>query len=292
MRSIVTGVENAEASVRILERSLAEAESSHRPLRVVTAWSSPTRIGDMSSLGYAGTYIDTGDLAQAAKSRVDELLEKALSARRSDRPVVASAEAYSGDPGRVLVEQACDAQLLVVGGRGHGAVVSALFGSATSYVVHHAPCPVMVIPGTTAPGPFLRVIVGVDGTECSRSALRWALDAAARHQCPLTAVHASHTLTTPGLDTLSSGNDEIHDWLRDEIAVAIPDTREVKVFSEVVSGPASNALLAKAGPDDLLVVGSRGRGGFVDLVLGSVATQCIAHARGAVVVVHEGGERL
>jgi nucleotide-binding universal stress UspA family protein len=77
-----------------------------------------------------------------------------------------------------------------------------------------------------------------------------------------------------------------------DVSAVLPTPGAVAITSEVIEGPATRVLLETAGPDDLLVVGSRGRGGFADLVLGSVATQCAMHSRGPVVVVRAQQERL
>ena len=293
MRDIVTGVQGAEAAVRVLERALSEAETTHLTLRVLTAWSTPPMVGDLGGLGYGAGYIPPTVSTRCAQELVDTLLDKALHERHSGLPVVTATETRAGDPGRVLVEASQDAALLVVGGRGHGALASALLGSTTGYVLHHAHCPVMVVPDRAAPGPLRRVVVGLDGAGCSRSALRWGLDAAARHGCPLHVLHAINVLPIPGPNVLYPDYDMAsRSWLKGEVAQVLTDHADVEVTQDVVEGPASRVLLDEAGPDDLLVVGSRGRGGFADLVLGSVATQCTAHARGAVVVVREHEERL
>lgn len=293
MRDIVTGVQSPEAAVRVLERALSESETSHQPLRVVTAWSSPPIYGDMAGVGYAGSYLAPAESSRGAKALVEGLLDKALHERHSELPVVATTEDHAGDPGRVLVQASEDAALVVVGGRSHGAIAAALLGSATGYVAHHARCPVMVVPACAAPGPFLRVIVGVDGEGSSRAALHWGLDAAARHHCPLVVVHATNVLPIPGVSTVYPDYEvAARAWVQDEIDSTLPDHRDVSVTCEIIEGQAARVLLAKAGPDDLLVIGSRGRGGFLDLVLGSVTTQCTGHARGAVVIVREGQERL
>jgi nucleotide-binding universal stress UspA family protein len=290
MRDIITGVQGAAASVRVLERALSEAETTQRPLRVLTAWSPPPMLG---GLGYTGVYIPPDVSSTSAQDLVDTLLEKALHERHSPLPVTTSTMTRMGDAGRVLVAAGKDSGLLVVGGRGHGAVASALLGSTTGYVVHHAHCPVMVVPDRAAPGPLLRVVVGFDGEGCSRSALRWGLDAAARHRCPLQVVHATNIVPIPGPNELYPDYETAtRNWLEREVDEVLTDRRDVEVTLEVVEGPAARVLLGEAGPDDLLAVGSRGRGGFVDLVLGSVATQCTTHARGAVVVIRENEERL
>jgi nucleotide-binding universal stress UspA family protein len=293
MRDIVTGVQGAEAAVRVLERALSEAETTHRTLRVLTVWSTPPMVGDLGGLGYGAEYVSASVSTRCAQELVDTLLDKALHERHSGLPVVTATETHAGDPGRALVEASKDAGLVVVGGRGHGALASALLGSTTGYVVHHARCPVMVVPDRAAPGPLGRVVVGLDGEGCSRSALLWGLDAAARHRCPLHVVHATNILPIPGPNVLYPDYDMAsRSWLKGEVDQVLLDRRDVEVIMEVLAGPAARVLLGKAGPDDLLVVGSRGRGGFTDLVLGSVATQCTTHARGAVVVVREHEERL
>jgi nucleotide-binding universal stress UspA family protein len=293
MRSIVTGVQGAEAAVRVLERALSEAETTHRPLRVLTAWSTPPLVGDLGGLGYSGGYLAPEVSTAAAQDVVDTLLEKALHERHSPLPVTTTTETHPGHPGRVLVEAGQDAGLVVVGGRGHGALSGALLGSTTAYVLHHATGPVMVVPDGAAPGPLHRVVVGYDGESCSRSALHWGYGAAVRHGCPLHVVHAMNLLPIPGPNVLYPDYDTAsRSWLAGEVAEQLTGPLAVEVVQEVVAGPASRVLLGMTGPDDLLVVGSRGRGGFADLVLGSVATQCTSHARSPVVVVREGQERL
>jgi nucleotide-binding universal stress UspA family protein len=293
MRDIVTGVQSPEAAVRVLDRSLAEAETSHRPLRAVTAWSVTPMIGDVYGTGYSGAYVPGLDLAVTTEQLAAELLDKALRDRHSGRPVTSTAEAVQGDPGRALVLASRDSGLVVVGARSHGAVGSALLGSATGYVLHHSQCPVMVVPETASPGAYSQVVVGVDGEACSASALRWALNAAVRHRCPLRVIHATNFVPLPGpTESYPDYARAARAWLKENLAEVVPDHRDVRISSEVLEGPAAAVLLAAAGPDDLLVVGSRGRGGFTDLVLGSVATQCSTHARGPVVVVRAGQERL
>jgi nucleotide-binding universal stress UspA family protein len=338
MRDIVTGVRGAEAAVRVLERALAEAETTHRRLRVLTAWSTPPMVLDAAGLGYGSEYIAPSVSTSCAQELVDTLLDKALRERHSLLPVTTTTETDEGQPGRVLVEAGKDAGLIVVGGRGHGALASALLGSTTGFVLHHAHGPVMVVPdraapgplhrvvvggrghgalasallGSTtgfvlhhahgpvmvvpdraAPGPLHRVVVGYDGEECSRSALRWGLDAATRYRCPLHVVHAMNILPIPGPNVLYPDYDiATRSWLTQEVDEALEARHDVEVILEIIEGPAARVLISEAGADDLLVVGSRGRGGFADLVLGSVATQCTTHARGAVVVVRRNEERL
>ena len=290
-RPIVVGVDDSSASERALDRALLEAETSGRPLHVVHAWSVPVWVGGVPGFGY-NALASSADSERYAGELVEELVRKAMSRRTSDAAVTVRTEAVQGEPGRVLVDSSREAALVVVGGRGLGYVRSALVGSATAYVLHHAACPVMVVPEPGTPAaPYRRVVVGVDGSPSSRAAMRWGLEAARRQGCPLLALHAWLLTTVPEqppmqyVPALSEYETEAGSWLEREVAEVLPERYGVDVRTHLTYSTASAALLDEAGPDDLLVLGSRGRGGFASLVLGSVATQCSQHARGVVVVV-------
>jgi nucleotide-binding universal stress UspA family protein len=297
MRDIVVGIDDSVASSHALDWALDEAGRSGRHLRVLHAWS-PNAWAGMVGPGYSSPPIVT-DLEPQAQSFLDEQVSKALARRTSLATVLLHAELVEGDPGRVLVEAAKEAALVVVGGRGLGQVKSALLGSTTSYVLHHARTPVMVVPATAAATDAVhRVLVGVDGSGPSRSALRWAAAAARLHRCPLVVAHACVTTLPPGRDSLVLAPDvsvvatQARTGLDQEIAETLPEHADVDVSTLVLHENAPWGLIDTAGPDDLLVVGSRGRGGFASLVLGSVAVQVTHHAHGPVVVVRENEERL
>lgn len=298
MREIVVGVESSVASERALDRALLEAETSGRPLRLVHAWTTPVWVGGVPGFGSTVLAAST-DNKGLATQLADELLSKGMSRRTSDTPLTVHTDVHEGDPGRVLVRISEEAGLVVVGGRGRGYVKSALLGSTTAYVLHHAQCPVMIVSESGPPaGPFHRVIVGVDGSPSSRSALRWGLHEARLAGCPLIALHAWLLSTLPGrppmqyVPALAEYEAEAREWLEQEIAATLPDTHGVDIRPELSHSSAAWALMDKAQPDDLLVLGSRGHGGFASLVLGSVATQCSMHARGVVTVVRAEQERL
>ncbi len=291
MREIVTGVD--QEAGRVLERALLEGETTGRPVRVVHVWSTPTWAGGPSG-GYDLPAFE--DSARWAKDIADDQLAKALLQRSSDVAVSTSTQAAQGDPGDVLARAGTHAGLVVVGGRSHGAMLSAVLGSATAHVLHYSSGPVMVVPAGAAPGSYRRVVVGVDDSDCSRAALRWALDAGRRHRCPVVVLHALAMTPSPvpmsAQFTDAHEEAEIRAWLQGEVDSATGVAANVEVTTGARDGAPSAVLLGEAGPEDLLVVGSRGRGGFLDLVLGSVATQCSQHARGVVVVVRAGQARL
>lgn len=295
MRDIVIGVDASTTSTHVLLRALSEGASTHRPVRVVHAWSVPAWAGGPSAAGYASTP-SLEEHGRWAKEVADEAVAQVRRTTPAVGDVTSSTEGPEGWAGDALVRASVDGGLLVVGGRSHSGLGGALLGSSTTYALHHAACPVMVVPTTAADGPFRRVVVGFDDSPCSRSALHWALDAARRNACPLVVVHAVRlTPLAPQMPTFElypDYLDELRVWLDTEVAWVKAAADDVVVRTEVQDGSASQVLLAEAGPEDLLVLGSRGRGGFRSLLLGSVATQCAQHARGVVVVVRAGTERL
>ena len=138
-----------------------------------------------------------------------------------------------------------------------------------------------------------RIVVGVDGSECSQHALRWAVEEATLRRATLVAVHVWHepyaAMVGPfaAVPPMPELYEEAAQRVLDE-AVAAVDTAALTepVVSHLVPGQPAAGLLEAAEGATLLVVGSRGRGGFSTLLLGSVSHQVINHARCPVVVVH------
>ena len=139
-----------------------------------------------------------------------------------------------------------------------------------------------------------RVVVGVDGSENSRRALAWALDEALARNACLDVVHTWEPPRVVGFGTLASGGailgrnpyEEQARLLLDlMIAGASAEELPIPIDAIAVHGSAATALLKTARGADLIVVGSRGRGGFAGLLLGSVSQQVVQHAPCPVVVV-------
>jgi nucleotide-binding universal stress UspA family protein len=134
----------------------------------------------------------------------------------------------------------------------------------------------------------VRAVVGVDGSEASEGALRWAVDEARLHQGQVVAIHAWEAPVAP-VDLLPVPHPDFVALLSDLRAAAeqlVASSVEkvtgreppVPVERLAIEGPAATVLLDAAADADLLVLGSRGRGGFVGLLLGSVTRQCVDHA--------------
>ena len=138
-----------------------------------------------------------------------------------------------------------------------------------------------------------KIVVGVDGSDGSRAALRWAWAEAQAHGAALEVVTAwQYPITTslPAFGSMPTPDDLEGEARQAMLAVVAEEgiTAEagVTVTTLVAEGTAAQALLGAAEEADLLVVGSRGHGGFAGLLVGSVSQQCVSHAKVPVVVVH------
>jgi len=139
-------------------------------------------------------------------------------------------------------------------------------------------------------------VVGVDGSEGSLAALRWALEEARLRGANLDVVHAwqyPYVGELAGMAAYAVDRDELEGAARDVLRGSIEHagSTTVRVEPILAYGAAASVLLDAAKGADLLVVGSRGRGGFAGLLLGSVSQQCAHHASCPVVIVPAGGGR-
>jgi nucleotide-binding universal stress UspA family protein len=135
-----------------------------------------------------------------------------------------------------------------------------------------------------------RIVVGVDGSDHSQRALRWAIEEAEVRDGELTAVFAWQfpLIGIPGAFDRDSLEAEAKQFLSAEVAASNPP-KELTINTLVAQGDPSASLLAACqnANADLLVIGSRGREGFVGLLLGSVGQECAIHAPCPVVIVKD-----
>ncbi len=213
-------------------------------------------------------------------------------------------EISASDPAHALLAASRTAKMIVVGTRGLGSAASAFLGSVSVRVSAHASCPVVVVPdpeGKTggeesrAKGSRKCVVVGLDGSSGAGAALRFALDEAARTGSELVAAHAWEVplpIDVPVLDPASRAGARdfliarADKYIRNLVEEARGEyTKNVPVKVEVVQDQAAHALLNKGNKAALMVVGSRGRGGFTGLLLGSVSQTVLHYTRVPVAVI-------
>lgn len=145
------------------------------------------------------------------------------------------------------------------------------------------------------------IVVGVDHSEGAKAALRFALEEATLRQATLRVVHAWQYayIGATGLEgsypALGGDIKELRDAAASDLDAtlreAIPDTGTVKVERRVVEDRPAAALVDESRGADMVVVGSRGHGGFAGLLLGSVSQQVAHHAACPVVIVHQKREQ-
>lgn len=185
-----------------------------------------------------------------------------------------------------LIDASENAWMIVVGSSGLGAVARALLGSVGAGLLRHARCPVAVIHTDRSPDRDSPVLVGIDGSPASEAATALAFDEASRRRVDLVAAHAwSDVGVFPVLGM------DWHDYERqgqEVLAERLAGWQErypdVRVRRRVVCDQPARWLLEESEQAQLVVVGSRGRGGFAGLLLGSVASTVAQSARIPVII--------
>ncbi|GAA3452344.1 universal stress protein [Dactylosporangium matsuzakiense] len=273
-RRVVVGVDGGTPSLEAVRWAALAAHRRGASLRVVLAyhWQVPA------------VFAPRGDLAETAQQLAEMLAaDAARAAEAATAGLDVTAEAALGHPAEVLLRAGHDAELLVVGTRGRHQAVGAVLGSVAQQVATHATCPVVVVRGRADPSGG--VLVGVDGSPSADAALESAFLEAARWDCDVVAVRAIETPIGPpavGLPPLLYDTAETRRALGEAATahVAAAGQRHPQVPWEVhgVAGDAADVLCDRSRRARLVVVGSRGHGGFAGLLLGSVGLRLLHRA--------------
>jgi nucleotide-binding universal stress UspA family protein len=294
LHEVVVGVDGSPGARAALDWGLREARLRGLATRLVYVWpeDQPPHLHD-ARLGQP----DVADFERDVRSRMREEAAEVAAATGCDA-VPVHPELRYGQPARELIDAAGPDGLLVVGSRGRGNLRGALLGSVSQQCAQYAWGPVVVVhDDESAHGSVLwqeaasRVVVGVDGSEGSVAAVRFAAAEARLRGGELHVVHA-------WMDTASGYGGP--PWaravttLREQADITLLETMQnagrdgspgVQVRAETVEGVEWDVLTEVAEAADLLVVGSRGRTGWSSLLLGSVGLRCITYAPCPVAVV-------
>jgi len=142
MSGIVVGIDGSDHSIRALEWAAGEAAARHAPLTVLTIHSVPQS-------GWTGNPVilpqDSEDLSREQQA-AEEMTAKVTSQLGEAQPASVTVRATIGFPAQDLIEASREADVMVVGSRGGGGFARLVAGSVSSQVVHHAHCPVVVVP--------------------------------------------------------------------------------------------------------------------------------------------------
>lgn len=289
-RRVVVGIDGSDSALRATCWAAEEARRRKAGLRLVHAVE--------LLAGYAPRVVDWHALGDAMKDRgrlwLDKAREEALRAApglQVDTVLDVTSSVVA------LVRESRDAALLVLGRRGLGGFSGLVLGSTSVEVAGRAHCPMVVVRGDdvgAADGP---VVVGVDGTPVGEAAIAFAFAAASARGAELVAVHAWSDLLmeaayVPGATTLDFEplRQRAEETLAERLAGWQEKYPEVHVTREVVHDRPTRALLRHAGQAQLLVLGTRGHGGFRGLVLGSTSQHLLHHAACPVAVVRTDAE--
>ncbi|MDO3704279.1 universal stress protein [Micromonospora sp. C28SCA-DRY-2] len=275
-RPVVVGVDGSPASRVAAEHAAHAAVGRGRPLHLVHGYLHP--------LGY-GVPLNPYDLGIPAPTEAAQKMLAQAAADLAERwpGLTVEIRQVAGGPGATLVEESKRADLVVVGSRGHGGFAGLLLGSVGGQVAAHAHCPVLVVRPAEQPvrttGP---VLVGVDGSESAELAVGYAADEAARRRTGLVLAHVA--------PAEGDAQGEPAGLLATAAASARGSHPGVAVEERVLPAAGPGPALVDASREAaLVVVGSRGRGGFTGMLLGSVSQALVQHAHCPVLVAHPYG---
>lgn len=301
---IVVGVDGSEHGKCALVWAAREAERRRSPLHIVTAYSVPIFAASGLDGGYAT--VDDSVIREGAESVLRQAVDK-VSAYNID----VDATVENGDAAGVLLDVSESAELLVVGTRGRGGFVGRLLGSVSSALPAHAKCPTVTVPLACAPRlgedvtdkraradvakasrqPVENVVaVGVDGSEHARIAVLEAAGQAERLGAKLRVICAVPQYTgslawvpapmdrTALFADIRTQLDAGSRWLKSHY----PD---LPMEYELLDGSPVDVLVEQSRHVELVVLGSRGRGGFAGMLLGSTSDGVLHHAKCPVMVV-------
>ncbi|HEU4947179.1 MAG TPA: universal stress protein [Kribbella sp.] len=286
-RMVVVGYDGSPASDAAATWAAQEADRRHAPLRLVHALALPIV---RSPMGLA-VMLRIDPIRAAAERLLDDTCRR-IRAKHPDLAIDVAVTVADAAP--TLLHEATDAGLLVLGSRGLGEFRNLASGSVTTHVATHAPCPVVVVPAHWEPGRTkpAEVVVGVDGSETSIAAVDFAFEQAQATGATLTAVLAwrDPVWTGPGeqvplvydLDELEQENAAV---LAESLAGHTEKYPDVTVNRKLVRGHTAEVLVEAARSAQLLVVGSRGRGAFRGMLLGSVSRSMLHHSPCPVAVI-------
>lgn len=285
-RPVVVGVDGSSTSLTAAEHAARAAVARSRPLHLVHGYLHP--------LGY-GVPLNPYDLGVPAPTEESRKMLEQVAADLVGRHPTLRVEVrqVAGGPGATLVEESRRAELVVVGSRGVGGFVGLLLGSVSNQVAQHAHCPVLVVRPAEQPIPVRGpVLVGVDGSELAGHAVRLAADEAVRRDADLVLVHVrtperGAVAPDAAAEATAAGQAESAELLAGAAARIRADHPVLSVVERPVAAAApEQALIEASGEAALVVVGSRGRGGFAGLLLGSVSQALVQHAHCPVLVAH------
>ncbi|WP_168176544.1 universal stress protein [Williamsia sp. 1135] len=279
VQRLVVGVDGSEHSLDAVRWAATDAIVRAVPLTIVTAVREKAQnLSDAVNLRV--------DTPQVVRRQAERTLETASGVARDTvgtHALAVTTAVVEGAPTDVMVRWGSDTTLLVVGSRGLGEFTGGLIGSVSTAVVGHARCPIAVVGSAErAVSASLPVVVGLDGTGNSEPALAQALTEASARGVDLVAVHAQidfdpDRALPEGLANAMFPPDVFDDLtLAENLAGWQEQFPDVRIRRHAVRDRPVRKLVHEAANAQLIVMGSRGRGGFPSMLMGSTS-QAVLH---------------
>ncbi|PZS32363.1 MAG: universal stress protein [Pseudonocardiales bacterium] len=274
---IVAGVDGSPSSLHAAVWAASEAARYHLPVRLVHAVM-------VSTFAYTAGFCPPSSFYEELDAEGRRYLAEAEATVHREHPDLEIAvDLQHANPAWALIEQSHTARLVVLGSRGLGGISGMLAGSTAVALVAHGHCPVAVIRGRRpdeAPPTDGPVVVGVDGSPASEAAIALAFEEASLRNAELVAAHTwadySSDITNAWASVSWVGNEQ--ELLAERLAGWQEKYPDVTVRRVVARDRPVRHLLEQGSDAQLLVVGSRGRGGFTGMLLGSTSQALIHHA--------------
>ncbi|RAV14640.1 universal stress protein [Mycolicibacterium sp. GF69] len=281
---ILVGVDGSPDSEAAIQWATREAILRDQPIRLLHAIAPVVVTWPVAYL--EASYIDS---MEANGRDILDQAQKTVQAAAGDKapPPIERKVVQAAAPA-AMVTASRDAYMTVSGDRGLGAISRALLGSVSSGLLHHGYGPVAIVGGDSAQtvDAGAPVLVGVDGSAASEDATALAFDEASRRGVGLVALHAWSDVGFPAIGSDWERYDEGgHRILAERLAGWQERFPDVQVERRIVLDDPARRLVEASEQAQLVVVGSRGRGGFKSLVLGSVAAKVAQAAKAPVIVV-------
>ncbi len=277
---VVCGVDGSEASYNALDWAAQEARTRRAQLEILCCHEQPT------FTAHQGTGETRGGISEDNARRI---LDKSV-ARLRGCGVEITPVLDAADPTTSLIKRSKHVARIVIGARGgSGGFADRLMGSVASAVSARAYCAVVIVPATPVEAvlPVKHIVCGFDGSEASKLALGLAIREAVRWNAKLSCVSAvsfAGTTWLPGADYHQEVLDDVRSGLREAVASA-SEGYDVDVRCHAIEGKAASLLTEFSTAVDLVIVGTRGRGGFAGLLLGSTSQAVIQHAASPTIIV-------
>lgn len=282
-QKVVVGFSGTGSSMEATRWAADEATVRHAALRIVCCFEIPQTDGAAALDFGVGAAYDA--VRSTAETNAETIREAIGASHPALMPII---DVGAGPAPTVLLEGLDHDDLVVVGASSHAGPAAFWVGTTVRSVVHHSPCPVAVVRRSVGRGTPDRVVVGIDGSPASASALRWAGDEAERHGVELVVVHAWDYPYGPADIASAHGRDLTGIDAARTLDSAVEAARErcaAVVTPKLVEGGPVTALLDTARGGDILVVGSRGRGALRSRFFGSTANSVLDAAVVPVVII-------